>query len=148
MCQEEYQDCECGCGAAETVEHKALYPGAAQAPRLPCSERSPHHACRVRALFGFVSDKEAKGGCVGFSADLSAVFKRERRPRCHSEAFQLINLKNFKLYEKILPLSIFEPNDEPKADEHPCEDEPRPPRHIGGLHDAHVVTRVMVCLVD
>ena len=49
---------------------------------------------------------------------------------------------------KKLFTSFFQPNDDNGAHEQTCEQEPRPPRHVGRLHDTHVVTGVMVCLVD
>ena len=50
---------------AETGERQAPCTADNQVPNFLCRERSPRRACRVRALYGFVTDKETKGGFVG-----------------------------------------------------------------------------------
>lgn len=64
----------------------------------------------------------------------------------HGKAFTQLTLKTSIM--KKLFTSFFQPNDDNGTHKQTCEQEPRPPRHIGGLHDAHVVTSVMVSLVD
>ena len=89
--------------------------------------------------------KKQRAGLWGFQRLVPLMIEMTKAAP-HGEAFIInINLKNFM---KKLFTSFFQPNDDNGAHEQTCEQEPRPPRHVGRLHDTHVVTGVMVCLVD
>lgn len=112
---------------------------------MPSQSRTPPTSGAGVGKLAMLALKQ-RAGLWGFQR-LVPLMIETKKAAPHGEAFTInINLKI--LFMKKLFTSFFQPNDDDCTNEQPCEQEPRPPRHVGRLHDTHVVTCVMVCLVD